>query len=372
MFLRRNLTTGRILVAIACFSAFAIGIVLLLLSSGRPKKPSRELGSYYLEASIDVDGTLQSGDQAFKLQTWYQAPASYRRQYSFKSETLGSYDSIQAADGHTVTIYDGHTNTYHSVPQSEQGPAGAIPGGPLIGPLPTSTLDAFLATVPHGPGESTIGRRHPETLMGGPVDVVEIQSPGGGRMTLWVDPVFSFVLRYEALDGGQSVKVEATSFQYNPKLSQADLQFTPPAGARRVAVPTGGGSFSGGLVVGKAQIVAPPGFLTPSYLPDGWTVSGGGTSGSGSQASEFTARLQPSDKSSPAAGFLSVVEEFRVGGLSSTLLSGTPVTVGSTSGFANRTGSEQRLIFAARDIVVTLISDTLPLDELQRIAESMY
>jgi hypothetical protein len=66
-----------------------------------------------------------------------------------------------------------------------------------------------------------------------------------------------------------------------------------------------------------------------------------------------------------------IQEQFRAGGLPDSLKSGASLTIGGNTAYRSDAGGETRLTWSVGDIIITLTTDALPLEELQRIGESM-
>lgn len=168
----------------------------------------------------------------------------------------------------------------------------------------------------------------------------------------------------------QSLRATVTELDYNSDVSDALFRFVPPAGAQETdptAGPTAGRSTLG--PVGGSEVKPPAGFLAPSYLPDGLLNSGEvSTQAADGRVTAHEVRLARTRGGPPE---LVIQQQFRAGGLPSSLAVGLPVSVGGNPGFRSTVGGEETLVWARGDIIVTLRSAQLPFEELLRIAEGM-
>jgi hypothetical protein len=67
-----------------------------------------------------------------------------------------------------------------------------------------------------------------------------------------------------------------------------------------------------------------------------------------------------------------ILQQYRAGGLPPDAREGETVSVGNGIGYHQKAGDEERLVFEAGEVIVTLTSTALPLDELVKIAEGMH
>jgi hypothetical protein len=81
--------------------------------------------------------------------------------------------------------------------------------------------------------------------------------------------------------------------------------------------------------------------------------------------------LQPGGPLASSGAYLEIEEQSRVGGLPPSLKIGTPLRVSGKEAYRSDDAGETVLTWSAGDIIVTLRSNALSLDELIKIGESM-
>ncbi|MDA1061612.1 MAG: hypothetical protein O2895_01660 [Chloroflexi bacterium] len=219
-------------------------------------------------------------------------------------------------------------------------------------------------------------------MLGRTVEVVEIRpvwssvsggtasdtSDSGGVIRVFIDAERMFILRW-AVDGegrGQSVVTEVAALEYGADIDPALLTFEPPPDAREDADALTN-SCSGTGSLGGRGFSTQLGFLYPSYVPAGYRqiASGSEGSGSGCESVSIWSLLE-----SEAGGYLLLRQRTRPGGVPAALRVGQPVDVGGRDGYRASEGGVERLVWADGEAVALLESDTLPFEELLRIAES--
>ncbi len=357
------------------------GLGALFAATGR--SDAATLTSYHYKAHLVIDQQVEAAQTGFPndqpldtVEGWYQAPDKWALNIADSQRpTAGSQ---QVADGAYVWYYDRPTNTYSRAsyafyyhgrsPNLEDGPP-PVTGAFFIGAFPYNDPERlFAAFAGQHRSESDGG-----IVAGRPTRAVTFTS-GERHVTFWIDREFSFVLKYVAHDATLSVSVEAVEVSFNEALPGTPFVFEPPPGAREVPPPPGGpvvtrGSGSAG---GNGQTDVPDGFLRPSYTPSGYRETASAeTSGIGGQTTYIAHRYQPDGETDLGGDYLLVEEQYRAGGLAPSQMTGSPVALGASTGYASRDGDVQRLVFAKGDMVVTLSSDVLPLEELIKVAAAL-
>jgi hypothetical protein len=113
--------------------------------------------------------------------------------------------------------------------------------------------------------------------------------------------------------------------------------------------------------------------LNFTYAPEGHGAQGGGgTSKPISNTEEMTTGFvvwYGLEHNGPASFVVS--QQYRAGGLTQDMRVGQAVSVRNGAGYRQSAGGEERLVFEAGDIIVTLTSTALPFEELVKIAEGM-
>ena len=357
---------------IALFAA--LGAVALAVALGRDDAPAGadDLSSYYFRAVIEVE---QEDDVLDSVLGWYEAPDRWRWDFG-DGQQQPDAGAVQMSDGETVVYYDRETNTYFrqaSADYNQARPAELTDGPPLI------TGSFFLGWLPYGDRErffGALGTGSSEDGDGGEIagrqtDVV-IVTGQHGNTTFWVDRELPFVLKYEAEASGGSqslIRAEVVDLVLNETVDDDVFRFHPPALAREVPPPGQGLVSSSGSGVLGGAVTAPAGFLTPTYTPSAYNMveTAAEYSGAlgGQQQTQYSVRWEN------AGNYLSMVQQFRAGGLSETQKQGSPVRFDGVDGYDQTTPAGPRLVFATGDIVVTLEANALDLNELIRIAESV-
>jgi hypothetical protein len=182
----------------------------------------------------------------------------------------------------------------------------------------------------------------------------------------WIDEKHQFMLRQVGADAGRTrFLVEVTKVDYNPRLNPSVFDFTPPAGATAKAIPTPG-----------TLAIPPPGpnatrtagldFWDPSYVPPSYRDSGS-SSVIGSNLSYSEVRYRHVS----GTGEFTIRQEQRSGSATRTPAEATAVAIAGRIVTPSPGGNERVVTFTLRDRVITVSSATLPLEELQRVAESI-
>jgi outer membrane lipoprotein-sorting protein len=361
--------------SLALFVLLLVVTLVVALCTNGDETTTASLTSYYLRATIEVDG--DDDDVLDTVQGWYQAPDRWR--WDFGDEQDPDAGSVLMSDGESVVNYSRETNTYtrqsraeHNEqlpPELREGPP-SLPASIVIGWLPYGDIELFSEGLQAQDTEVSDGGR----IAGRETEVVTLTLEGA-TVTLWVDREMPFALKYEARASSgplSLIKGEIVEIDLNGALREDVFRFEPAAQAREIQAGTGvsggSGSIGGSSAAGpESNIVsAPEGFLTPEYVPPAYEVAATGEThlGTGLQ-SRFRVRWEE------PAGYLDMVQQYRAGGLSETQKQGSLVNIGGVAGYDQSTGELARLVFAIDDIVVTLEADALDLDELLRVAEGL-
>jgi hypothetical protein len=252
-------------------------------------------------------------------------------------------------------------------PELAEGPASLMLG-PLIGPVPPSLAAAFAADDPVG-REEVAGR--PARILQAPLSDPSRE----GRTTLWLDEEFPFILKFTATGAAGSGSATATvvSVSFNDRLDADLFRFKAPPGAKEVEAPPPDPLFgnvvssSTNVQTGASRTLSvPPGFLRPGYVPAGFRPRETHTSGGQSGMTFLRLGFE-----SGAGGYVTLEQQMRAGGLAESHKQGRQVDVAGGDGYETNAATERRLVWAEGDMVLRLLSDVLPLQELVRIAESV-
>jgi outer membrane lipoprotein-sorting protein len=387
-------------IAIAAIALLALAFFLFGCSGGSSRNPlsadkvlagalnafsnpqAAGLHSYSGVATISGVGNRDAGAPAGEtrestMSVAFQAPGRFRWDLETQSPAIESGERVQfAADGTQAWMYQSRSNTYSGLPvgdlryyQSLLNP-GIFAGGSLV------SLLELLRTNP----SINVKLVAEDTLLGRDAYVIEVspiykgsqsgsdstpQETASGTMRLWIDKEFLFTLQLETPAGPDqsdgTLHLQYTSIEFNGEVAADKFQFSPPPGATEV-VPNES-THSGQTIVPGGL---PAGFLTPSYRPDGYI---GGATGSSSDANgepiaAYT-RLTRGD------AYLLIRERIRKDGLPAALMQGDGVEANGHRAWLEHTANQTSLAWQAGDIVVQLVVNQLPDNELLRIADSM-
>jgi outer membrane lipoprotein-sorting protein len=354
------------------------GFWLLSRDRGSEEEVSNGLKSYEFEARLEVETDRDEADDALDtIRGWSVAKDRWRWEFSSSDPDRVEEGSIQVSDGKSIWWYDRPTNMYYRhdleeyraslPPELAEGPTLLL-SGPLVGPVPPILTEALAASDPIGREE--VASRSAKILQ------APLGAPGSeSRTTLWLDEEFPFVLKFTATGAAGSGGATATvvSVSFNGRLEGDLFRFKAPAGAKEVEAPPPDPIFgnvvssSTNVQMGPSRTLSvPPGFLRPEYVPAGFrpreTHTSGGLSGTTFVRLGFE---------SGAGGHVTLEQQMRAGGLAESHKQGRHVAVDGGDGYETNAGTERRLVWAKGDMVLKLLSDNLPLQELVRIAESV-
>jgi outer membrane lipoprotein-sorting protein len=369
------------------FTAFAVVVAAVVAASGfwllskdraSEEEQSNGLTSYEFEARVEVEVDRDEAHDALDtIRGWSVVKDRWRWEFSASDPDRVEEGSIEVSDGESVWSYNRPTNMYYRhdleeyraslPPELSEGPTSLLLGL-LIGPIPPSVAEAFAASDP-------IGR---EDVAGRPARI--LQSTHGdpereSKTTVWVDEEFPFVLKFTATNAARSGSATATvkSVSFNDRLDGDLFRFKEPPGAKEVEAPPPDPFFanvvssSTNVQTGPSRTLSvPPGFLRPGYVPAGFRPRE--THTSGGQSGMTFGRL---GFESGTGGYVTLEQQMRAGGLAESHKQGRRVDVAGGEGYETNAATERRLVWAQGDMVLRLLSDSLPLQELVRIAESV-
>ena len=341
------------------------------------------LTSYYYRAHLVIDQHIEAAQTGFPndrpldtVEAWYRAPDKWAVNLSdSRRPTMGS---LLVADGANVWYYDRPTNTYSRVSYADyyDGRSPSLADGP---PPPIGSF--FIGAFPYNDPERLFGAFANQRRSEGDGGIVAGRSAravtftsGEQHVTFWIDKQYAFSLKYVSHDPNLSVTAEAVAVSFNGPLSGTPFVFEPPPGSQEVPPPPRGrvvtsGSSSSGRISG---VDVPDGFLRPGYVPAGFSETASTeTSAVYGQTTYVAMRLQPAAQKDPASNYLLIEEQYRAGGPAPSQMTSSSVAIGGTTGYATRDGGVQRLVMARGDIVVTLSSDVLGLEDLIKVAAAL-
>jgi outer membrane lipoprotein-sorting protein len=289
------------------------------------------------------------------IRGWYEAP--YKTRWEIGPTDAGKAQTrIFLVTENEMWLYEPDNQTYFG---SNDGSSPSFAGRPfplisnlLIGEiLPESYVDD--AVLQAAPRERMLGRV--VAVLGEPR-----QGPAPRDLeryiSLWVDLEYRLVMRERTDLASGSYDARMVKLSLNQDVEDKVFQFDPPPGAQEAQPqPT---PASTRFPVEPVQSR----FLKPAYVPSGLVLtearSSVGRNGE-SQESTYTGR---------SGGMVLKQETIQGEGL---LLLGTPVPIGESEGTYSERGGEIVLNWIRGDLRLTLRSDSFPLTELLRVAESM-
>ena len=221
-----------------------------------------------------------------------------------------------------------------------------------------------------------------ETVLGRDVYVVEVSpivqsdadedgdetplDPASNVMRLWIDKENLFMLRLESpIDDHQGdIRLEYSEIEFNGEVPDSDFEFEPPPGAVLRDETDDNSTVSDGRTVGIGDF--PPGFLNPSYRPNGYRSAGEGSSESSSGE-----RLGAYSIFTNEGQDLVIQERLRRDGLPVALQVGERVDVNGLDAWLSDVDGARSLSWRQGELVVQITANALTPDELLRSARSM-
>jgi DNA-binding CsgD family transcriptional regulator len=332
--------------------------------------PAANLTSYYYEAKVETGpkppppgGRPQRPTlpelYPTEIRSWYDATRGSRW------DALDGNQLIyrRVADADTRRTYNGQTNTYEQYPLALESTGNAE-----VGPLPLNGIAGLYRPQDWKPAGQ-------EVVAGRITQIVE-RNVDGEVERIWVDTEYDFVLKHESSDGMNPHQMtEVTRIDYNGAVAAANLAFDIPANARELPTVTQVHSASMSLMARglNGQPDSPEGMLEIGYVPDGHVAQGAGASTKPIGATESMTLSYVVWYGLEHAGppTFVVLQQYRSGGMTRDMRVGEAVSVRNGTGYDQSSGDEERLVFEAGDVIVTLTSTVLPFDELLRIADGM-
>ncbi len=343
------------------------GMAGLLATKITDKGPTvADLQSYHIEAVVTTGTTSEPR----LVQVWYQAPDKLRLETGF----AGAPASIYVVDGGVMHVYNGDNNTYFDTDKPDDVLQARGSTSTKLGPLPNYGLPAYFDSQ-----EGTWDIAGQDTVLGKKTEIVEQDLRTVAEGTLdeyWVDPHYLFVLRYESSTPNGKTTWQATKVEYDPKLDSQLFVFQPPAGAQAVKAP----AFAQPQVGpgGVSSYSLPPGFLMPSYVPDGYqaaVLSQAMTSGGTGTNVRIIVRYNGALTSTNASPYLLIQQ---TGGLEQeTSSSGKQLDVNGATAYEDGSGDVLVLSWqmppngSSDGLSVVLMSNALSEDDLLKVARSM-
>ncbi len=313
------------------------------------------LTSYYFEASVKAATQINSTSYLV-IKGWYEAPDRTRWDISSSNPADSQYVRQLYIVGEDQWLFEPGTNTYTVGKNAEAAAKFKDRPYPLnsnyqLGLVPTEAMA----------NQQKVGS---DTYLGRAVDIFE-GTIGTIKTTNWIDVEYGFVLRQVVVSGDPnlvSFTAQVEKVLFNPRLDAQAFVFTPPAGAKNASATP----LTTGIRATTGPLNIPPGLLSPSYIPEGYSLQSSSQTASGGVTSYIERKL-----ANAGGATLLVSETYRPGGLPEQFKVGTVVRVRGVDGYTSRGGGLTTLLFYDAEIIVVLQSTALDVTELRRIAESM-
>lgn len=373
-------------------TAAVVGAVLIAgHESGKPDSGGG-IPPFELTAHVVVNDRLQAGmvDTSTSDIKW-----SFRSSSDWKwtVDTVSGLDSdttVATVHDGSMLVYYGADNAYGRTPFTS-APNVAVPPsmGAFIGPLPFKDLDAFTKSFAanSGPAVTVIGH---ERLLGRMTTVLQLSpvnssSSNGadvrsGVTRIWLDEERMFAMKGDSTDDtlGSGYEIDVTKLRYGVARDSIDTAFDLPAGALERSSANGNsgtihsaGSASSAVGGAPAGITVPAGFLKPSYIPvDHMVVSSGTRTNALGTLDGVDIGL--STGTAPGLPYATIEERKRHDGLPAGLVTSDKTRVNGHDAYRGTSGAARTLAWTQDDVAILITSDTLPYDELERIAASMH
>ena len=353
--------------------------VLALACTDDGETPGR---SFYAEIAVDVDASSADSLDGFRagegrggaIRWWY---ASDPVRWRWEIETTGTIID----DGVLVTVFDGtdswahddRVNTYQRsiIPEALTTMALSPIFSAPVGPANADTIDGFIERWREWDDVAEVSLAGESTILGRQTQIVELRLASGGTIRAFVDPERMFIMRWSADGGseGQAFDARVTVLDYDTNIDAGLLMFSPPPGTREAGAVDGGSCGSSSISFAQESafpIVA--GFLRPSYAPQGYRSAGAGSEevpppGCGPTA--VSARIESS-----GGAYVLLRQRQRHGGIPATVRSWEAVDSNLDDAYRHSENGLVWLVWRDGAVVALLESNSVPLAELLRIAES--
>jgi hypothetical protein len=245
---------------VAAIAAVGLGTLALppQTSLAAEKKPAPTITEEASTALLDMGKSLLSPQMSFKVQTIriYPGPegetlhivhtidVKVRRPDRMQASVNGDDDPVKLFyDGTSLSLTNVAANKYAviSVPNTIQGMLETAMGKlhidfPLADFLTEAPNKAFLTGVTSGKVINTV------TIDGTPCKHLYFEQPPGVTLELWVEAneralPRRLIVTYTNLPESPSFIAMFSDWNLSPGLTDADFQFTPPAGAAKIELP---------------------------------------------------------------------------------------------------------------------------------------
>jgi hypothetical protein len=244
---------------VTAVAALGLGALGLSQASFAAKKPAPTISEEASKALIDMGKSLLSQQFSFKVQTIriYPGPegetlhivhaidVKVRRPDRMQASVTGDDDPVKLFyDGTNLSLINVAANKYTviPVPGTIQGMLETAMGKlhldfPLADFLTDAPNKAFLTGVTSGKLINTV------TIDGTPCKHLYFDQPPGITLELWVEAneralPRRLIVTYTDLPDSPSFIAMFSDWNLSPNLTDADFQFTPPAGATKIDLPT--------------------------------------------------------------------------------------------------------------------------------------
>ena len=336
------------LLAFACV-AVAVVIGLFVSLSGGDESVREVDGLPYRSYAFEARMTSPDATGTTIIRGWYEAPSRTRWDIGPEGPEYDGRVRVLILTEKGSVIYEPSNNTYGEDAHASGAKLPPVPyplvSNAAIGPM-VSYLDPAKAL--------PLGK---ETLLGVQGDVYK---QDGVRWV--VDPKREFVMKQEFDAAGpmSNVKIEITWVEFDRGLPASTWAFTPPADAKRLQP---GASAPPGPAQTRTPVVNP--FLSPDYVPNGY--GNPRTEQSASGRGDLLAERRTWELGAQSFEIRQVVQA----GRPPITPLGTPVSQDDFNAVWVTQGDVLVLAWNAGELVISVSSSNLPLEELVRIAESL-
>lgn len=370
--------------------AVVVVAALLFVGNGGGTDSPGGIPPFELRAQIVVNDS--SGDGRPKQTTsqldWQFRDAGDWKWTVDKLSGLDSGTTVANLQNGSLLVYTENENSYQRTPMTGT-PGGLIaPFSAFVGPLGLRDLAALTESLTANGSVQRVDVVGHEELLGRRTTVLEYsptsrsssngveESSGVGH--IWLDEERMFVLRsdIQGSAAGSSYDLRVTSLRYGVPRNSVSTAFNLPSGAQEHG-PGDGTSSGQSRALGPSQIggapaliTVPPGFSKPSYVPQGYqsVSSGSSTNSFGETVGVEIGLATGTGHGSP---FVSIQQRKRPDDLPTALVTTDTTTINGHTAYRGMDGAARTLAWAQDGVAILITSDTLPYEELERIATSM-
>ena len=358
-----------------------LGVTLALFTAAalscRTDEDASRVSGVYAEVAVEVElspddplARLRRSGSRTVVRWWYTLdPVRWRWEIEGSGTVIDDGTSVTVSDGEDSWAYDDRLNVYQRGLYREL-PDTIVPSpffSAPVGPANVETVDAFIERWREGSGVPVV-RAGEATILGIPTQVVEIGSAPAGISRVFIDPERMFIMRWAVAGepGRQSYHAEVTALDYEAEIDVSRFTFDPPTGA--VEVEAVDGCRSSVSSDGGSPFHSVQGFFRPAYAPPGYRAGSGGSAGSDLGDCRIVGAWSLLESSDDA--YILLYQRVRARGIPQAVRAWQRAESDLGEVFHSSEGGIVRLVWGAGDVVALLETNSVPVDELLRIAES--